>query len=229
MKKQEITVKEIIDSIPAKFGLDATQLDLSTPEKAYNFLTDSNSPLFTQGNISHSIFNNAECSTVILETGYKSMYDANNLFAETSTKKDELQKKYGVTEVWQSELSVSDEDGYLEWATWSEEDLHNIKDNNWPFRLGFDEFGKFDEFVELVRKICIANNEWAKITMDISYETYCSIDISEDGTVVNNIKYEVIDDEDGAALVYSLAFLLEVFMCDTFEAFNKYAPRIILK
>jgi hypothetical protein len=90
------------------------------------------------------------------------------------------------------------------------------------------EFGKFDEFVELVRKICVANNDWAKISVVISDETYNSIDISADGTIVNSLEYKIIDN-NGCAFAYNLAFLLEAFCCDTYEAFDKYAPKIIFE
>lgn len=228
MKTQKMTVKEIVNTIPARLGLNENQLDLSTPEKAYEFLRDPEFQIFAQSDNSNHIFDCAPCSLVILETGYKSMYDANNLFAAESPKIEELQKKYGVTESWVADFAVDDEDGYLEYATWPEENLHFVSDNNWPFRLGFGEFGKFDEFVELVRKICVTNNDWAKISVVISDETYNSIDISAEGTIVNSLEYKIIDN-NGCAFAYNLAFLLEAFCCDTYEAFDKYAPKIIFE
>jgi hypothetical protein len=204
MKTQQMTVKEIVNTIPARLGLNENQLDLSTPEKAYEFLRDTDFQIFAQSDNSNHIFDSAPCSLVILETGYKSMYDANNLFAAENPKREELQKKYGVTESWVADFAVDDEDGYLEYATWPEENLHFVSDNNWPFRLGFGEFGKFDEFVELVRKICVANNDWAKISVIISDETYNSIDISADGTIVNSLEYKIIDNKQKEMLFSDL-------------------------
>lgn len=225
MKKQKMTIKEIVDTIPARLGLDASQLDLSTPEKAYDFLTDSSFQIFAKCSGSDHIFDSAPGNYIILETGYKSMYDVNNLFAETSVKRESLQKKYGASGLWVSDMCVDDEDGYVDFGSWPEENLHIVSDNNWPYKIGFNEFGKFNEFIETVRKICIANDEWAKVTAFISDEEY-SLDIHADGTVVHNEAY-VIRDDNGHSFAYTLANLLEVYVCDSFEELEKVIPEII--
>ena len=225
MKTQKMTIKEIVDTIPARLGLDASQIDLSTPKKAYEFLKDSSFQIFAQSSGSDHIFDSAPGSYIILETGYKSMYDVNNLFAETSEKRESLQKKYSASGLWIADMCVDDEEGYVDFGSWSEEDLHVISDNNWPYKIGFNEFGKFNEFIETVREICIANNEWAKVTAFISDEEY-SLDISTDGAVVHNEAY-VICDDNGHSFAYTLANLLEVYVCDSFDELEDVLPEII--
>ena len=221
-----MTIKEIVDTIPARLGLDASQIDLSTPEKAYEFLRDSDFQVFAKFSGSDGIFDGGECSNAILEMGgYKSMYDVNNLFSECSTRREEMQEKYNVPETWTSVLSVEDEDGYVEFGSWLEKDLHIIEDNKWPYKIGFVEYGRFDKFIETVRKICINNGEWAQIKFYIPSEEYF-LDISEDGDVKHNYKYTITDD-NGYGFAYTLASFLEVFMCDTFEDMEKYSPEII--
>ena len=152
MKTQKMTIKEIVDTIPARLGLDANEIDLSTPEKAYEFLRDSDFQVFAKFSGSDGIFDGGECSNAILEMGgYKSMYDVNNLFSECSTRREEMQEKYNVPETWTSVLSVEDEDGYVEFGSWLEKDLHIIEDNKWPYKIGFVEYGRFDKFIETVR------------------------------------------------------------------------------
>ncbi len=226
MTTQKMTIKEIVDTIPARLGLDASQLDLSTPEKAYDFLVDSSFQIFAKCGGSDHIFDSAPGNYVILETGYKSMYDVNNLFAETSTKRETLQKKYDASGLWVADMCVDDEDGYVDFGSWPEENLHVVSDNNWPYKIGFNEFGKFNEFIETVRKICITNDEWAKVTAFISDEEY-SLDIHADGTVVHNESY-TINDDNGHSFAYTLANLLEVYVCDSFEELENVIPAIII-
>lgn len=221
-----MTIKEIVDTIPARLGLEAGQIDLSTPEKAYDFLTDSDFQIFAQSSGSDHIFDSAPGNYIILETGYKAMYDVNNLFAETSTKREVLQKKYGASGLWVADMCVDDEDGYVDFGSWAEENLHVVSDNNWPYKIGFNEFGKFNEFIETIRKICIANDEWAKVTAFISDEEY-SLDIHADGTVVHNESY-AINDDNGHSFAYTLANLLEVYVCDSFEELENVIPAIII-
>ena len=225
MKTQKMTIKEIVDTIPARLGLDANQIDLSTPKKAYEFLKDSNFQIFAQSSGSDHVFDSAPGSYIILETGYKSMYDVNNLFAETSEKRESLQKKYSASGLWIADMCVDDEDGYVDFGSWSEEDLYVISDNNWPYKIGFNEFGKFNEFIETIREICIVNNEWAKVTAFISDEEY-SLDISTDGAVVHNEAYVIFDD-NGHSFAYTLANLLEVYVCDSFDELEDVIPEII--
>ena len=48
MTTKKMTIKEIVDTIPARLGLDANQIDLSTPEKAEDFLRDPDFQIFAQ-------------------------------------------------------------------------------------------------------------------------------------------------------------------------------------
>lgn len=224
MKTTKMTIKEIVDTIPARLGISPEQLDLSTPQKAFDFLTNEDFQIFARSANNVNIWDGENCSMVHLETGYKSMHDVNNLFAENSEKRDELYKKYGISESWIADFSVDDETGFVEWASWAEDEVHIIEDNKWPYILGFDGFGCFDEFVDVVKRICINNNEWAKITAYISDKEYV-IRISESGTITNDSIFEILDD-NSYYFAHDLAHYLEVYMCDTFEDMEKFCPKI---
>ena len=96
MKTTRMTIKEIVDTIPARLGLNAGQLDLSTPQKAYDFLTNQEFQIFAKASGCDHIFDSAPGNSIDLQTSYKSMYDVNNLFSVSSEKVEETQKKYGV-------------------------------------------------------------------------------------------------------------------------------------
>lgn len=227
MKTTRMTIKEIVDTIPARLGLNADQLDLSTPQKVYDFLTNQEFQIFAKASGCDHIFDSAPGNSMDLQTSYKSMYDVNNLFSASSEKVEEMQKKYGVTDTWIAEFAVDSEDGTTDWCSYAEEDLHYIEEDKWPYVIGFDSFGKFDNFIETVKTLCKVNSDWAKLRFFISDEKY-SMSISEDGVVTNNCKYTIRDD-NGSCFAYDLAMFLEVFMCDTFEKIDEYAFEIYVK
>ena len=227
MKTTRMTIKEIVDTIPARLGLNADQLDLSTPQKAYDFLVNQEIQIFAKTSGCDNIFDSAPGNSIDLQTSYKSMYDVNNLFSVSSEKVEEMQKKYGVTDTWIAEFAVDSEDGTTDWCSYAEEDLHYIEEDKWPYVIGFDSFGKFDNFLETVKTVCKVNSDWAKLRFFISDEKY-SMSISEDGVVTNNCKYTIRDD-NGSCFAYDLAMFLEVFMCDTFEKIDEYAFEIYVK
>lgn len=219
-----MTLKEIIETIPARLGLTAEQLDLSTPQKAFEFLADEDNQIFAKSAGEQDAWGNGNCSSVLLETGYKVMYDMNNLFADTSEKREEMQKKYNVYPNWTAEYAVDDATGCVETGSYTEENLHYISDEGWPYVIGFDPIGQFNELVDAVRKICAANREWAKITAFISDEQYV-ICVSEDGTVTNENAFE-IEDDNSYCFAYDLLHYLEVYRCDSFEETEQYGPVI---
>lgn len=215
MKTTRMTIKEIVDTIPARLGLDASQIDLSTPKKAYNFIVDSEFQIFAQCSGKDSALDNSPCEHVALETGYKAMKEVNTIFNDASEKKTLLEQKYNVSDVVVYDMSVIDETGYIEDGYWLDEELYKNVENNWPFRIGFYDCGNVCEFIKLVQKICIANNDWAKITLYINDTEYC-INVAEDGSVNHEFEYTIFDD-NGSDLVYGIGLLLEVVTCDTFE------------
>lgn len=93
MTTKKMTIKEIVDTIPARLGLDASQLDLSTPKKAYNFIVDSEFQIFAQCSGKDSALDNSPCGHVALETGYKAMKEVNTIFNDASEKKTLLEQK----------------------------------------------------------------------------------------------------------------------------------------
>lgn len=227
MKKQKMTIKEIVDTIPARLGLDASQLDLSTPEKAYDFLTDSEFQIFSQNGGSDHVLDGSSCGTIILETGYKAMYDVNALFNDPGEKKSEMEAKYDVYDAWVYDMSVVDETGYVEDGYWLEEELYRIKEDNWPYRIGFNCYQNVSKFIKLVQKICIVNNDWAKITICFNYEEH-ELSVSENGQLIYDFEYTISDD-NGSNLVYGIVMLLDALFCDTFEEVDFCVPNIFVE
>ena len=170
------TIKEIIDTIPARLGLTKEQVDLSTPEKAYEFLTDSNYQIFAKvGGLSH-IFDGDACNCVVIHSGYKAMYDLNALFSwveENKACKLKAQKKYGYTDSIEYCAAVIDETGCVEDNGYTNDELQKwIIDKGWPFAIQIDSedlFLKFNRFFQVLQKICLQTQDWIELKIFISY------------------------------------------------------------
>ena len=227
MKKQKMTIKEIVDTIPARLGLDASQLDLSTPEKAEDFLRDPDFQIFAQTSGCDHILDGTPCSHVVLETGYKAMYEVNAIFNDPSEKKIALEAKYGSAGAWVYDISSFDETGYIEDGYWLDEELYKFVEGNWPYRIGFNCYNNIAEFIKLVQRICIANKDWAKITIYLNDEERL-INISEKGQITYDFEY-IIYDDNGAAFAQGIALLLEAVICDTYEEIDFCVPNLFLE
>ena len=227
MKKTTMTIKKIVESFPARLGIDPSTVDLSTPENALDFLNGEACQTFANIDDMADIWDGYYEGGLVIEADHKTMYDINGLFSELSENRKDLQKKYDYFDEVFFDGSVVDEDGNIEYGVIYENDQLDtvITENNWKYRVQFDDdFNGFDRFIEALIKICIENKGTVSIIRFILDDHY-KMTVNSEGEIEFGKNPYVINDDNGYGFVSSLLFYLNAFRCDSFEKLEKYGMK----
>lgn len=211
MKK---TVTELVKSIPERLGLE---LDLSTPQKVYDFLNDEDFPIFYMSDKSNGLYDYLDTCDVaewIFKCGYKAMHVFNELF-NPETPNKEMQDHYGICENEATIYSLIDYGDDIEYLSdvsfYEEEGTEYIA----ALPMGIVDF---KSILKACAQICQETNDYIRIETKAVREIGKGFgyDISSKGEITSFGKVELIDD-NGMCFAGELSCFLSLFCCKTFE------------
>lgn len=220
------TIKELVNSIPERLGVDPTKIDLSTPEKVLDFFNNTMiSQLFSFANGSAGIWDGYYDNGLTLETDHKAMYDINGIFGKEEEIRSQLQKEFNYFDDIYYDCSM-DDNGYMEYGLiFHNDELSFFVENNFPYMIQFmADLEGFNRFIELLQKICKKHSSKIKLTRQIFDDKY-EIFISESGEITygDNL-FEIVDD-NGIRFVTGIVYYLSAFECDSFDSLEKYGMK----
>ena len=226
MVKTTKTIKELVNSIPERLGVDPTKIDLSTPEKVLDFFNNTTiSQLFSFANGSAGIWDGYYDNGLTLETDHKAMYDINGIFGEEEEIRSQLQKEFNYFDDIYYDCSM-DDNGDMEYGLiFHNDELSFFVENNCPYMIQFmDDHEGFNRFIELLQKICKKHSSKIKLTRQILDDKY-EIFISESGEITyGDSLFEIVDD-NGIRFVTGIVYYLSAFECDSFDSLEKYGMK----
>lgn len=211
MKK---TVTELVKSIPERLGLD---LDLSTPQKVYDFLNDEDFPIFYVSGGCNELSDCIETYNVmewIFKCGYKSMHVFNELFSP-ETPNNELRVRYGIEDKEETIYALIDYDDDIEYLSdvsfYEEEGTEYIA----ALPMGIVDF---KSILNACAQICKETNDYIHIETKAVEEIGKGFgyDISCEGVINPFGKFEICDD-NGCEFAKDLSWFIELFRCKTFK------------
>lgn len=222
MKK---TVTDLVKSIPERLGLE---LDLSTPQKVYDFLNDEDFPIFYMSGESRNFVNYVGMPMYtdwIVKCGHKSMYIFNDLFSPEPKEKDDIFNKYNVCfeDAMICDLVDYDDNiGYYSDISFYE------KENTQYIAILSTGVNNFKNVIDACAKICIETNDY------IHFECYgfdnqtFGYDIAPDGSV-SKFGTFLINDNNADSFSGDLSVFILLFGCNTFEEMEEVCVPYIIK
>lgn len=211
MKK---TVTDLVKSIPERLGLE---LDLSTPQKAYDFLNDEDFPIFYMSGGCRDLSDCLDTFCIMewmFKCGYKSMRVFNELFSPENPNK-ELRTRYGIDN---NEATIDmlfdygDDIAYLsDVSFYEEEGTEYIA----ALPMGIVDF---KSILNACAQICKEANDYIHIETKAVEEIGKGFgyDISCEGVITPFGKFEICDDNSWK-FAKGLSWFIELFSCKTFE------------
>lgn len=211
------TVTQLVKSIPERLGLE---LDLSTPQKAYDFLNDDDFPIFYLLGESHSLGDYLYCMNHLnwtVHCGHKAMYVFNDLFSPEKTANDEKYKYY----------SLEPDEAKIEYLIDYGDDIEYLEDISFYEKQNTEYIAElcsgvvdFKSILNACAKICKETNDYMRFETSAFHESegckWYGYDISADGKV-NPFGEFVIYDNNADCFAGDISLFIALFGCKTFE------------
>lgn len=210
MKK---TVTELVKSIPERLGLD---LDLSTPQKAYDFLNDKDFPIFYLSGNSRNLENYVYSPTYtewIVKCGHRAMYIFNDLFSPEDPSDTKKYESYGID---LNETKICDLVDYEDNIGFYEDISFYEKENTQYIAILPGGFVSFKSVLNACGMICKETNDYIHFECRSLDDKEFGYDIAPDGSVESFGEFR-IKDNNADCFAGDLSLFISLFGCETFE------------
>jgi len=207
------TVTELVKSIPERLGLD---LDLSTPQKAYDFLNDKDFPIFYLSGNSRNLANYAYSPMYtewIVKCGHRAMYIFNDLFSPEEPSDTKKYESYGID---LNETKICDLVDYEDNIGFYEDISFYEKENTQYIAILPGEFEDFKSVLNACSKICKETNDYIHFECRSLDDKVFGYDIAADGSVESFGEFR-IKDNNADCFAGDLSLFISLFGCKTFE------------